>query len=64
MNNGVWETRSAFGSKSELRNSLRLLRDLAPDVVLSSASQGAFAYKEFAGDQWPAEIDRVISKLS
>lgn len=65
MNNGVWETRpQGFGSKSELRNSLRLLRDLAPDAVLSSASQGALAYKAFAGDQWPAEIDRVISKLS
>jgi hydroxyacylglutathione hydrolase len=38
LNNGAWDTRvNAGGSKSDLKNSLMLLRELEPKFVLSSA---------------------------
>ena len=40
----------AGGSKSDLKNSLMLLRDLGPAVVISSASIGAVPFKELGSD--------------
>jgi hypothetical protein len=67
LENGVWDTRIngyAGGSKSELKGSLMLLRDLGPDVVLSSASVGPLAFKEVSAEQWQSDIDNVLRALS
>ena len=67
MNNGTWETRTngyAGGSKSDLRNSLMLLRDLGPAVVISSASIGAVPFKEVSAEEWRSDIDNVLPTLS
>jgi len=67
MNNGAWETRTngyAGGSKSDLKNSLMLLRDLGPAVVISSASIGAVPFKEVSAEEWRSDIDNVLRTLS
>ena len=64
--NGAWGTLvngSAGGSKSDLKNSLVLLRDLGPDVVLSSASVGPLAFKEVSAVEWQSTIDDVLRAL-
>jgi glyoxylase-like metal-dependent hydrolase (beta-lactamase superfamily II) len=65
--NGAWETRAngyAGGSKSELKNSLMLLRDLVPAVVLSSASVGSVPFKEVSTEEWQSDVDNVVRTLS
>ena len=67
MNNGAWETRTngyAGGSKSDLKNSLMLLRDLGRAVVISSASIGAVPFKEVSAEEWRSDIDNVLRTLS
>jgi len=67
MNNGTWETRTngyAGGSKSDLKNSLMLLRDLGRAVVISSASIGAVPFKEVSAEEWRSDIDNVLRTLS
>jgi len=67
LNNGVWDTRVmtyAGGSKSDLKNSLMLLRDLGPAVVLSSASVGPVAFKEVSAQEWRSDVDKVLHALS
>jgi hypothetical protein len=67
MNHGKWEVRvshSDGGVQSDIKSSLMLLRDLAPTVVISSASVGSIAYKEVTSDEWASIVDTVISKLS
>ena len=67
MNNGAWETRIngyAGGLKSDLKNSLMLLRDLGPAVVISSASIGAVPFKEVSAKEWRSDIDNVLRTLS
>ncbi|MEQ9892680.1 MBL fold metallo-hydrolase [Pectobacterium aroidearum] len=63
MNNGAWETRANWyggGSKSDLKSSLMLLRELEPTVVLSSASVGAVPFKEVSAEEWKSGIDNVL----
>ena len=65
--NGAWETRVngyAGGSRSDLRNSLMLLRDLGPAVVFSSASVGPAPFKEVTAEAWQSDIDNVLLTLS
>jgi glyoxylase-like metal-dependent hydrolase (beta-lactamase superfamily II) len=65
--NGAWDTRVngyAGGSKSDLKSSLMLLRDLRPAVVLSSASVGPVPFKELSAQQWQLDIDNVLRGLS
>lgn len=62
MSNGIWETRGS--SNSDLKKSLTLLKDLAPTVVISSASIGNVPYKEVSADEWRTEIDNVLRDLS
>lgn len=67
LNNGAWDTlvwEHAGGSKSDLMNSLMLLRDLEPDVVLSSASVGPVSFKELSAEEWQSDIDNVLRALS
>src|SRR6516164_3144235 len=52
------------GSKSDLKSSLMLLRDLGPDAVLSSASVGPLAFKEVSAEGWQSDIDNVLRALS
>ncbi|WP_027711462.1 MBL fold metallo-hydrolase [Dickeya chrysanthemi] len=63
MKNGVWESRinsSDGGSRTALINSLELLRELAPSVVISSASVGSEAFKEMMPHEWHNAVDGVI----
>jgi glyoxylase-like metal-dependent hydrolase (beta-lactamase superfamily II) len=61
LDRGSWDIRvNAEGSKSDLKNSLMLLRDLKPDVVFSSASVGSTAFKEVSSEEWSSDIDRVV----
>src|SRR5581483_274302 len=65
--NGAWETRVngyAGGSKSDLKNSLMLLRDLGPAVVFSSASVGSIPFKEMTAGGWQSDVDDVVRTLS
>jgi hydroxyacylglutathione hydrolase len=67
LENGVWDTRVmsyAGGSKSDLKRSLMLLRDLGPSVVISSASVGPVPFKELSAQQWQLDIDNVLRGLS
>jgi glyoxylase-like metal-dependent hydrolase (beta-lactamase superfamily II) len=66
LNNGAWDTfvmERAGGTKSDLTDSLMLLRDLAPEVVISSASLGAVPFKEVSADTWRSDIDNVLRAL-
>jgi glyoxylase-like metal-dependent hydrolase (beta-lactamase superfamily II) len=65
LHKGGWDIRvNAGGSKSDLKNSLMLLRDLEPSVVLSSASVGSVPFKEISSAQeWQADIDKVVRSL-
>ena len=65
LNKGAWGTRvNADGSRSDLKNSLMLLRDLGPAVVISSASIGAVPFKEVSAEEWRSDIDNVLRTLS
>ena len=63
---GKWATLAfpqAGGSKASLADSLLRLRDLNPDVVMSSAFVGDVSYVEVIGDEWAQAIDDNISRL-
>ncbi|MGD9615897.1 MAG: MBL fold metallo-hydrolase [Alphaproteobacteria bacterium] len=67
LNNGAWDTlvwEHAGGSKSDLKNSLMLLRALGSEVVLSSASVGPVPFKEVSAEEWQSDIDNVPRGLS
>jgi glyoxylase-like metal-dependent hydrolase (beta-lactamase superfamily II) len=65
LNKGAWDTRiDPGGSKSDLKNSLLLLRGLKPAVVLSSASIGSVPFKEVSAEEWQSDIDKVLHGLS
>jgi hydroxyacylglutathione hydrolase len=66
LNNGAWDTfvmERAGGTKSDLRDSLMLLRRLEPDVVISSASLGVVPFKEVSADEWRSDMDNVLRTL-
>ena len=54
----------AGGSKADLRNSLELLGQLEPDVVISSASVGPMAYKEMGPGEWHEIVQTTLRSLS
>lgn len=47
-----------------LAQSLRLLRELRPDVVLSSAYSGDVGFEEMNPDSWGQKVDRALAELS
>lgn len=51
------------GNVDDLRRSLQLLRGLAPDVVLSSASTGPRPVRELAAGDWHVAIDQALAVL-
>ena len=65
--NGSWETlvwTGQGGSKSDLMDSLKQLRNLKPDVVIASASVGDRGFGEMASGEWQEIIDRTLRSLS
>lgn len=44
-------------------NSLEILRELEPDVVISSATGGQGGFREIAPGEWPALVDRALENL-
>lgn len=64
-NDDAWETLVLdVGSKSDLKESLRLLRGLEPDLVISSASVGDVAFKEMSAGEWREAVDGALRALS
>ncbi len=51
------------GSKASLAESLIRLRDLNPDIVMSSAFVGNVSVVEVSGDEWAQAIDDNVSRL-
>jgi glyoxylase-like metal-dependent hydrolase (beta-lactamase superfamily II) len=67
QDNGAWDTlvlKQSGGSKSDLKASLKLLRELEPTVVISSASVGSISYKEISADAWRSDVDNVLRAMS
>ena len=65
--NGEWATLicdGAGGSKDALKSSLQKLRNLRPDVVMSSGFVGDIALVEPTEQEWTQAIDDEINKLS
>ena len=64
---GKWATLAfpqAGGSKASLAESLLRLRNLNPDIVMSSAFVGDVSVVEVIGDEWAQAIDDNISRLN
>lgn len=55
---------SGMSSKPELVESLKLLREFSPDVVLSSASVGSTPFREVTGETWRAAVDEALAGLA
>ena len=67
QSNGKWATLvfpKAGGSEAALAESLSRLRDLNPDIVMSSAFVGDVSVVEVVGDEWTQAIDDNVSRLS
>jgi hydroxyacylglutathione hydrolase len=47
----------------ELAESLRLLRNLDPDIVFSSAFAGDTGFQEMSPGDWPARVDLALKRL-
>ncbi|WP_420590676.1 MBL fold metallo-hydrolase [Bacterioplanoides sp.] len=64
--NGQWSTlvvSSAGGSAEDLKTSLKQLRDLRPQLVMSSGFVGDQGLAEMKSDDWPAVVDAAIEQL-
>jgi hydroxyacylglutathione hydrolase len=62
-----WETYvmpQEGGRLSDLRDSLKLLQSLEPDVVISSASVGDVSFKEMSPGEWQEVVDQTLRTLS
>lgn len=51
------------GRASDLKNSLAKLKDLRPDVVISSASVARSSVQEVSHDEWKSILDKAIFDL-
>ena len=66
QSDGKWATfvlPRAGGSEAALAESLLRLRDLKPDIVMSSAFVGDVSVVEIIGDEWAQAIDDTVSRL-
>ena len=66
QSNAKWATLAfpqAGGSKASLAESLLRLRDLNPDIVMSSAFVGDVSFVEIIGDEWAQAIDDNVRRL-
>lgn len=62
---GEWEAGFIPGVSNldELRKSLSILRELEPDLVLSSGSDGGGGYQEMTPTDWLSHVDHARSRL-
>lgn len=62
---GSWQAGYIEGmsAREPLAESLRLLRGLAPDLVISSAAPSGRGYEEMAPEDWPAKVDAALERL-
>lgn len=58
-----WGTYVAAAQRDTLRQSLALLRDPAPDVVLSSAARDPDGYRRLTETDWQRMVDENIDSL-
>lgn len=66
QSDGKWATfvlPQSGGSEAALAESLLRLRDLNPDIVMSSAFVGDVSLMEVTGDEWAQVIDDNVSRL-
>ena len=66
QSDGKWATLAfpkAGGSDASLADSLLRLRNLKPDIVMSSAFVGDVSFVEVTGDEWVQTIDDNVSRL-
>lgn len=59
-----WGTYVSVTHRHTLKGSLGQLRNLEPDVVISSASNGPYSFREMLPGQWQEIVDRVAQTLS
>jgi hydroxyacylglutathione hydrolase len=59
----AWGTYVSRGRRKTLRESLLLLRDLAPDVVMSSACSSDVCVRAMSAGQWASIVDDVTRSL-
>lgn len=62
---GAWKAGfiSGYSDRDALAGSLELLRELDPDVVISSAFRGQAGYQEVGSGDWPGYVDRARGRL-
>ncbi len=62
---GSWRNGFLPGTsnKPDLVESLRLLRELEPDVVISSATGGRYPYREVRPGAWKLAVDEALASL-
>jgi glyoxylase-like metal-dependent hydrolase (beta-lactamase superfamily II) len=63
---GVWNNGYLPGGesdKTDLKETLEMLRELKPDVVFFAASNDRFPFKEVTNEEWKAAIDEAIYPL-
>ncbi|MYF76529.1 MAG: MBL fold metallo-hydrolase [Acidobacteria bacterium] len=64
---GEWSTLvlpGAGGSAADLVQSLTKLREVSPDLVMSSGFVGEVAYREVTREGWTAVLDTTIARLA
>lgn len=59
-----WGTYVSFWHKKTLAKSLELLKDINPDVVISSGSVGQFSFHEMSHGQWSNVLNDTIRSLA
>lgn len=62
---GAWKAGfiSGYSDRDALARSLEVLREFAPDVVISSALRGPAGYQEVEPGRWPEHVDRARARL-
>lgn len=65
-NGNVWKPGFIDGisDQAQLRASLQLLRELTPDLVVSSAFAGPAGYQEMVPQAWPGHVDTAMAALT
>jgi glyoxylase-like metal-dependent hydrolase (beta-lactamase superfamily II) len=62
--NDSWRTYGSNEHQRTLKESLELLGNLKPNVVISSASVGPFSFKQVLPGEWQAIVNGAIRSLS
>lgn len=62
---GTWQAGliPGYSDRDTLIESLKILRELEPDVVLSSAFGGDPGFQEMSRTDWRGHVDRALAKL-